>query len=306
MPELSSNISDNNILPVWLNLLGRCHRRFKLVQIAKKILYRSGIDLNRFISGHQYIERIKIYSGLPIALHLDDHIDNIIWWNGYYEKHPTRIFLKLTNPGDCVVDVGANIGYYSVLAASRIGSAGKIFAFEPVLSIYQRLLENVSELKNIKPEKVACGNTTGEIKIYVADDTCSAGSRISQPIENHPLKIETVPIIKLDNELMGEKVDLLKIDVEGYETEVLRGAVKLIRTNPQIKIFIEISKKLLEMAGSSPEEIFNLLTGLGLQPWKVELIGDKYLLLLQKDYWKDENLILFAKKEYLPHELLGE
>lgn len=242
-------------------------------------------------------------SGIPITLHLDDHIDNIIWWYGYYEKHPTNIFRRLLKPGDNVIDVGANIGYYSILAGTLIGKNGNVFAYEPVSSIYHRLLRNIDSYSNIKPKQAACGNTKGEINIYVAHDICSSGSRISQPQEGQPLKQEVVPIIRLDDELKDHKINLLKIDVEGYETEVILGAAELIKSNPEIKIFLEINRGLLNMAGSSPEKIFNLLTSFGLQPWKVEITGNNYSLLPQKNYWKDENLILFAKKEYLPVEL---
>ena len=295
-------------VPTWLSLLGYCHRQFRIARFVKKILLRSGIyDLNRFVGAHHYIATITIRPGILITLHLDDHIDNIIWWNGYYEKNPTRLFLDLLNPDDIVIDVGANIGYYSILAASRIGRGGKVYAFEPVSSIYRRLLANVGSFNAIQAQREACGNTTGKINMYVADDTCSSGSRISQPIEGHELKrIEEVSMVRLDDAISEKTgVSVMKIDVEGYEPHVLAGASELIRSNPQIKIFIEVDDSLLRGAGSSPEKVFAQMAEFGLQPWRIIEKNNAYILEPHRNYWNNENLVLFARAEYLPRNLLG-
>lgn len=291
--------------PLLLRVFAYLNRKIPLVQFGRKILARVfDIQFDRYIRGKGYCDVITLTQNTQIFLWLDEHVDIIIWWQGFYEKFPSRVFKRLLNVGDRVIDVGANIGYYSLLASEIVGPSGRIFSFEPVTKIFDKLLLNSSDHSNITPVQVACGEQGGMTNIYVADDSCSAGSRISTPFENQPAITEQIKLIKLDDYIEDQKIDMVKIDVEGYEIHVLKGMADILRDNLHIKVFIEVNKKLLAMSGSSPEEIFDYLKLFGLTAWQIDYKKRRLELISKDRYWGDENLILFAREEALHDSLI--
>lgn len=286
--------------PYPLRLFAYLNRKIPAIQFFRKVLARIfDIQFDRYVRGRGYVDIISLAKNTQIFLWLDEHVDIIIWWEGRYEKIPSLIFCKLLKPGDQLIDVGANIGYYSLLASGIVGKKGKIFAFEPVSKIFHKLSLNTFGHGNIEIFRSACGQQSGDATIYLADKWCTAGSRISAPIENQPVVTEEIKVLRLDDHFEDQRVDVVKIDVEGYEMNVLKGMENILRHNSQIKLFIEINRKLLQMGGSSPEEVFNYLGSYDLRPWKVEYKNKKIKLIPRDKYWGDENLVLFAKKEAL-------
>lgn len=279
-----------NKIPNWLKIFGHLNRRLALIRFFRKVLRRTGFGIESPIKNHGYIDKIKLGKSW-MTLHLNDQVDGNIWWDGYYEKLPTKLFKRMIKKGDTIIDVGANIGYYSIMASELIGGSGKILSFEPVSKTFKRLSVNVSPLSNIKAHQAACGQENGKISIYDFGDSISAGSRISSPPEiDIPYTIEEVSMIKLDDFIDG-KVDVVKIDVEGYELNVLKGMQKIIASNPNIKILLEVNKDLLIKATTSPQEIFSYLKSFGLSPWEFD--GKKFT---ERDaYWANKNMLLFAK-----------
>lgn len=278
-----------NKLPIWLRIVGFLSRNFALVRLGRKILKKLGHGLEWRIRGHNYSDIVRLGNN-NIALWLDDQVDGNIWWDGYYEKEPSENFKSFVKRGDVVLDVGANIGYYSLLASDLVGPKGQVISFEPVKITFCRLLFNTFGLDNVEAHQSACGNKNGVETIYNFGNACSAGSRMSGPADGHKFTKEEVSMIGLDGFLGNTRVDVAKIDVEGYEINVLKGMENIIKNNPGILLFVEVSKNVLKSAGSSPREIFDFLGGLGLVAWK--RVG--YEFIPQKEYWADQNLVLFA------------
>jgi FkbM family methyltransferase len=158
-----------------------------------------------------------------------------------YEIYETAILLSQLNSQSVVVDVGANIGYYTLLAAKV---AKKVYAFEPDKETFEILKKNVEEnnLKNVILFNKAVGNKNEKVGIEKNKDNYG-DSRIQTPQASGqlPLTGEPVQMVRLDD-IIKEKVDLVKIDVQGYEIEVLEGMKKIIEKDKPI-IFMEIEEK---------------------------------------------------------------
>lgn len=146
---------------------------------------------------------------------------------GEYEPYATNVFLNLIKPGDTVIDIGANIGYYTVLGATKVGAKGKVLAIEPEPTNLSYLKRNLSQ-NNIQNTQIFAGavsRETGTLPLYLS--STSAGE--------HSLVVKTdkaisVPVETLDH-LVGAyklKPTLIKIDVEGAEMDVLAGASKTL------------------------------------------------------------------------------
>lgn len=165
--------------------------------------------------------------------------------NGIYEPYETELILNAVKEGDTFVDVGANIGYYSLLVASRIGQNGKVYSFEPVPDNYSLFEKSIKKngFKNIKVFKNAVSDKGGEnVKIYLDKENLG---KHSMSRENVTLEtIITTKTVTLDT-VINEKINVMKIDVEGAEGLVLKGA-KSILQQKSLTIFMEFFPDAIE------------------------------------------------------------
>jgi FkbM family methyltransferase len=162
---------------------------------------------------------------------------------------------------DTIIDVGANIGFYSVMFSGLVGKEGKIYAFEPDNYNFEKLEETIKGIPNVIMRKAAVSNQTGQLEFYTSLDK-NVDHRAYAP-DSFATKY-TVDCISLD-EFPGKdtKVDVLKVDVQGYEMKVYKGAENLIKNNPNIKIFSEFWPYGLQKAGSSKEEFYSFFRNKG-------------------------------------------
>ena len=185
--------------------------------------------------------------------------------NGVYEPLETEIVKSIVKPGNICLDIGANIGYYTVLM-SKLG--GRVWAFEPEPSNVELLRKNV-EINNIYAHifDIAISNESGDKELYLSD--ASHGMhRMYNSIHtrNTPIKINAGQIDRFE----FPKVDFVKMDVEGTEMDVLKGMINTInRCRP--KMMIEFHPPTLIEYGTDPEQLYNLLKRLG---YNIYLIPD--------------------------------
>lgn len=198
-----------------------------------------------------------------INLNLNDWIQKQIFYFGRYEieKQETLFWQNLIENGNYVFDVGANIGYYTLQTAARIGDSGKVFAFEPVSITFKKLTDNISlnKFSNITAVNVAISNSPGEIELFVADEKSTGSSSVAMHV-NFSGKKEKVKSIVLDDFIVEQniqKLDFIKIDVEGCEPFVIEGLRKSMETLKPI-ILIEVLDERLNTINSSKEQLYEL------------------------------------------------
>jgi FkbM family methyltransferase len=163
--------------------------------------------------------------------------------SGSYEPHLTAVFERLCTPGMTVVDVGANLGYFSVLAARLVGPGGRVIAVEPSSDNCRLLLSSLRDqnITNVDLFPVACDAETGWA--YYSSHVGSNGGLIDdRDLLARPGVV--VPTFRLDDLVQGP-VGLLKLDVEGAEGRVLRGATALIERDRPI-VTSELKQEMLE------------------------------------------------------------
>ncbi|MBN1850754.1 MAG: FkbM family methyltransferase [Deltaproteobacteria bacterium] len=291
-------------VPAWL----KTHvDRYRNDPFFREVSNEKANRIRQYVRGKAYKDNIDL-AEYQIELWLDDNIDFLIWLYGYYEIHESRMFLSLLKPDNVVVDVGANIGYYSLLAASRTGNGGKVFAFEPVPLTFFRLKKNVQRIECVEALQMACGDEDGFTEIYISDfrvNGQSGCSRILSPLPNNPNIKEKVPLIRLDTFFGGKKqtkIDLMKIDTEGYELKVLMGSENILRDNKDIKILLEMNEKYIRMCGSTPEDFFDYLEGFGLHPWRlVYTEASKWIFQEDNGFQGNRSLHLFSRNYPISH-----
>lgn len=169
----------------------------------------------------------------------DLNIENVIYERGVYEQAITDFVQHTLNPGDTFVDAGANIGFLSLVAAAKVGAEGCVHAFEPVQSTFEILQENVqlNNFNQVKLHPFGLGAKKESVHIF-SEEQNRGGASIVNERSNQK---ELIQINTLDEVLRSQKVDMLKVDVEGYEFQVLKGAQNILETSQPILI-LEFSK----------------------------------------------------------------
>jgi len=179
-----------------------------------------------------------------------------------YEPFTTEIFKRVVKKGNIVVDLGANIGYYSLLAARIVGMEGKVYAFEPEPRNHGLLLKNIelNKYSNIIPVQKAVSNKSGATKLFIST---SGGHSIHELSDGRDfVEVETVTLDEFLKE-EGHHVDVIKIDVEGAEIDAIEGMKQVIKENRNLKMFVEFWPYAIRKAGKSPEEFFSKLLNHG-------------------------------------------
>jgi FkbM family methyltransferase len=173
-----------------------------------------------------------------------------------------NFFQRFINPAFHIVDVGANQGIYT-LSISRQASTGKVFAFEPDPRLFATLKNNIerNHVQNVFLFNAAAASRPS--KLLLRPGSLNRGdNRIVQSADGSTDAIE-VTAVTLDSVIPDHRVDLMKIDVQGFEFDVLQGAVQIIQANPALLILFEFWPHGLRLSGASPEELLKLLQETG-------------------------------------------
>jgi FkbM family methyltransferase len=202
----------------------------------------------------------------PFSIYVDPRngpIDATIYATHRWGSAVGAALERLLPAGGTFVDVGANIGYFSLLAARVVGEQGTIVAFEPIPRLVDqaRRSADASEIRNIRFVAAACGAEPGSAMIEVdGHDIGTSSLAIGKPTS----RSMRVKVVKLDDELCDEpRVDVIKIDVEGYELDVLRGATQVLARHAPT-VIVEYSPTLYErMTPGSSEQMLTLLRDQG-------------------------------------------
>lgn len=221
-------------------------------------LYPIKIVMKKFESNFK--SDFAIVQGNKMFLDPGDSLDLSI--RGVYGELDTEIVKNEIKPGDIVIDVGANIGYYTLIFAKLVGKTGKVIAFEPEPKNFEILKKNIeiNNYDNVIAEQKIVSDKCGKMKLYLSDSGI-VGHRIKQ-IENLEKCIEVESII-LDDYMkklnLDGKINFIKIDVEGAEHVVLKGSKKILEKNNHLKIFTEFNREEIKKYDSDPDEMLSLL-----------------------------------------------
>jgi len=210
----------------------------------------------------------KIDNNIKLNFYLDSHLSKLIF-GGDFEKDEITFLKKYLRKGDVFIDVGANIGLFSLIASSVIGETGRVISFEPTSKTFNRFLENIqiNHFSNIEAHQVAISNTIGEAKLNIASDGFDAWNSLGIPSAGKVIENETVKTYTLDSFFKTkkeiEKISLIKIDVEGWEIPVIEGAVKLCSKLDAPNLIVEFTDSNAINCGYSCTDLYNLLVEYG-------------------------------------------
>lgn len=185
------------------------------------------------------------------------------------EDSEDNFFLRTLKPGQTALDLGANIGIYSLLFARAVGPAGLVYSFEPGPKSIALLKKNiaVSQYQNIRPENCAVSDASGIADFYLCREG-ESDNRLDGTLVDHDardrISVRTVAIDDYVSQgLAGGQVALVKMDIQGAELRALRGMEKTMRLNAAISIVMEYGPGGIITAGSTPGGLLDYLSSLG-------------------------------------------
>jgi FkbM family methyltransferase len=198
----------------------------------------------------------------------DDGVGLPIYCRRTYEPVETAIVRAALKPGMTAVDIGANVGYFTVLAAGLVGERGKVVAIEPDPHNFSLLARNIraNGLSNVIALNLALGAAPGSARLFCSNSNFGDHRLYTDASCDARAAVE-VPMDTLDNVLSARgclSADFVKMDVQGYEHSVLRGMTATLAANPGIRVLTEFWPLGIEKAGGSPEEFFQTFAASGL------------------------------------------
>jgi FkbM family methyltransferase len=196
----------------------------------------------------KFVTRVTTVAGDTFDADLSSTLEWQLWAFGSFEKHFAELFSYLVGPGDRCVDVGANVGVHTVRLARLVGADGEVIAIEPNPEVVQRTRRNISlnGLANVRVIGAAASDRTGEMRLFRPSPQDTNRARAS--LMHHAYltgATTTVPLVTLDGVCDGAPVALIKIDVEGHEAAVVRGAADTISRYAPSIVF-EYAPELLD------------------------------------------------------------
>jgi len=189
--------------------------------------------------------------------------------NGVYEPFETELVKKEIKKGDVVLDLGANIGYYTLIFAKLVGKRGKVFAFEPDPTNFSLLKKNVemNGYKNVELVQKAVSNKTGKIKLYLCEDNKGDHRIYNSHDGRQSIEIEAIRLDDYFKNYNGA-VDFIKMDIQGAEGGAIQGMFNLLKKN-NVKIITEFWSIGLKRFGIDSEECLKLLIEFGFKLYEV-------------------------------------
>lgn len=193
-------------------------------------------------------------------MHLDSKDSLGLSVNGIYEELTTNTVKEEVKEGFIVLDIGANIGYYTLLFSKLVGKEGKVFAFEPDPANFSLLKDNLllNNCTNVISEQKGVADKNCKGKLYLGKNSSGGHQIFDFGEKRNFLEIE---LIRLDDYFKDftKNIDFIKMDVEAAEILALKGMEEILRKNDNIKMIIEFWPWGLEKSGGKPKELFNLL-----------------------------------------------
>ena len=204
-------------------------------------------------------------------------------FKSYADRSERGLLRQQLLPGSIAVDAGANIGIYSAFLSQCVGPTGRVHSFEPDRQNFARMHTILAHLSTVQLNRLAISDETAEATLYVSP-SLNVDHR-AYPIDGEARDAIPIQTVRLDDYFKTrERVDFIKMDIQGYELHALRGAERVLRENSHIKLLLELWPHGLMQAGSTWNDLITYLqdhgfelhetSATGLRPFRAESVRE--------------------------------
>jgi FkbM family methyltransferase len=183
-------------------------------------------------------------------------------WAGAYEPDLVRMLKSFLKPGMVFLDLGANVGYFSAISAALVGVHGRVFVFEPAPNCFTRLQRNLSVFPQAFVHHCAASDRTGQTWFYLHSKENGWGSLFNDGDLRQRVEVNTIRLDDWARDAVIERLDFLKIDIEGSEYGALLGAQALLKRFRPV-VIAELNSVCLSRDQRTPDDVLRLLAEAG-------------------------------------------
>lgn len=250
---------------------------------------------------------IEIANGLKLKLYTDSVLSETIFV-GRFENSELEFVSRYLSKGDTFFDIGANVGLFSIMAASKIGAQGNIYAFEPVKKTFSRLKENVelNMINNAKIFNAGLSDSDGFLEMTTSADGFDAWNSFGVPTAGDNFVKESVEIFTLDSWMSNNNVvsaNLAKIDVEGWECNVMKGGSLTFSSANAPDLLVEFTEENCKNAGFSCGQLYDVLKNYGYQMFIYDEVTKKIIPEPKRNVYTHMNIVATKNPEAVINRL---
>ena len=216
--------------------------------------------------------------GARFDVRFPDILQTYLYFFGIWEPVISKYLFDRLGEGDIFIDVGANVGYHTLLASGLVGAKGKVFAIEASGSTYAKLQKNLLQNKanNVTAFHVAVSDVPGQLPVWVSDKGDSPGTTTLSHVAEQRETLKMVEIV--DAKPLAQIIDIdtirkarfIKIDVEGAEWAVVKSLGEIIKTaSPQTEFIIEVDDQLVRRSGGTVKAFLDYFSAAGFEPFVI-------------------------------------
>jgi FkbM family methyltransferase len=221
--------------------------------------------------------------GFILECYTDSHLSKKLYTENF-EENEKKFVKQFLKPGDTFIDIGANIGLFTVYASKLVEQQGKVFAFEPNPRTFERLKSNIqlNASNNVELYQKGVSDSSGQLQFIISKDGYDAWDSFGRPSAGEDFETISVPVISLNEflareQVNGQKVSLIKIDVEGWEEHVISGGEGYLKSDSAPTLLIEFTEINLENAGTNSKSLYNFITNLGYSFYRYDNLTNRLL-----------------------------
>ena len=250
-------------------------------KLLRRKLFKGQFKLFLLFYKNKWLTKIKtlaypINGKFKIYVDTNNFIDACIYYMGDYEPYLKKHFKQLIKENDTVLDVGANIGFHSLYFAELVGDNGKVLAFEPIEVNFKALQANIAlnSYEQIISINKALGNENRMLSIHIDTDAHNPGAF---NLMEDGIKNTNIDCVKGDDYLINnniEKIDFIKVDVEGFELKVFKGLQETIKKFVPIIVF-EFDENYQSKLNSDHRAVFHFLAQFPYTFFNIDGYGNK-------------------------------
>jgi FkbM family methyltransferase len=218
------------------------------------------------------------FRGIKMKVDLSKQMGKAIYWRGAHDWAPIFALEKQLKKGETFIDVGANQGEYSIWAGRKVGPSGQVVSFEPMKELFSQLQENIKLnphfQTSITPIQLGLSDEPGELDLYTNPGQ-NEGTNTIFSSNQFNIPLGKISLDTLDNQIVKlgvQKLNMIKIDVEGAELQVLQGGKNTLETF-RPKLLIEINREACKAGGYEAEDILIFLSNYGYSFYIIGLRG---------------------------------
>lgn len=294
--KIISHLKSGDLIDVTINYLRNYRYHNKIAEWRK--LKENGETATIPVTDNAFL---KIYT---------DSVLSEAIYIGRFENAELDFVKRYLRKDDVFLDIGANVGLFSVVGASIVGDTGHVYSFEPVKKTYERLIENIrlNNFKNVTGINAGLSDSNGALSMSTSNDGYDAWNSFGTPSAGSNYNKEELPVFSLDawiNEHNIKGANLIKIDVEGWEYKVLTGGEALFSSELAPDLLVEFTEKNCQSSGYSCGDLYDYLISFGYQLYTYDPANNSIIRDPKRSSYTHLNIVATKKPDHVSKRIKG-